>query len=245
MPLYLHPSPPPAGPGNQLYQGFSAQVTSLLATSAWGWHAETGLHVLRMVLGGVFERHPGLRLVIGHGGEMLPFMLDRVDRQLTPGATGLPMSLSRYVLRHVWATTSGLFSLPPLLCALQVFGVDRVLFAVDYPYSPNGAGCAMLDALPLSPADRARSLPATPTHCLACGQGRLKLNGITHASRAPKPRQPKVCAMFGSAHFFGRCATSDRAARRGGLGAIVSRWLAIGGAGSWRGGSRGWSLYWR
>jgi hypothetical protein len=122
VPLYLHPSPPPAGPGDQLYQGFSAQVTSLLATSTWGWHAETGLHVLRMVVGGVFERHPGLRLVIGHGGEMLPFMLDRVDRLLTPGATGLPMSPSRYVLRHVWVTTSGLFSLPPLLCALQVFG---------------------------------------------------------------------------------------------------------------------------
>lgn len=56
----------------------------------------------------------------------------------------------------MWITTSGLFSLPPLLCALQVFGVDRVLFAVDYPFSPNEAGRAVLDALPLSPADRTK-----------------------------------------------------------------------------------------
>jgi predicted TIM-barrel fold metal-dependent hydrolase len=149
VPLYLHPS---AAPESLLYQGFPPHVTALLATSSWGWHAELGLHALRMVVGGVFDRHPGLRLVLGHGGELIPFLLDRIDRQFT----GLPRPPSWYLLNHVWITTSGLFSLPPLLCALQVFGVDRVLFAVDYPFSPNEAGRAVLDALPLSPVDRAK-----------------------------------------------------------------------------------------
>jgi hypothetical protein len=92
------------------------------------------------------------RQVLGHGGELIPFLLDRIDRQFT----GLSRPPSWYLLNHVWITTSGLFSLPPLLCALQVFGVDRVLFAVDYPFSPNEAGRAVLDALPLSPADRTK-----------------------------------------------------------------------------------------
>ena len=56
----------------------------------------------------------------------------------------------------VWVTTSGMFSLPPVLCALSVFGVDRVLFSVDYPFGSSQAGRRLLDMLPLSPADRAK-----------------------------------------------------------------------------------------
>src|SRR2546421_569130 len=84
----------------EAYDVLAPAVTTLLSTSAWGWHAETGLHVLRMVVGGVFDRYPGLRLVIGHGGEMLPFMLDRIDRVLTSEVTGLPWPPSRYLLNN-------------------------------------------------------------------------------------------------------------------------------------------------
>lgn len=156
VPLYLHPAAPPADLRRNLYDGLPAVAGAFLATSAWGWHAEAGLHVLRLVCGGVFQRHPKLRVVVGHGGEMLPFMLDRIDRILTPEVTGLPQPPSAYLLRHLWITTSGLFTLPPLMCAIQVFGIDRVLFSVDYPYSPNIAGRAVLDMLPLSPADLAK-----------------------------------------------------------------------------------------
>jgi hypothetical protein len=155
VPLYLHPAPPPPALREILFGGLPDALAGRLATAAWGWHAEAGLHALRMVTAGVFDRHPGLRMIIGHCGEMLPFMLDRIDRILH-GLTGLALSPSEYFLRNVWVTTAGMFSLPPVLCAVQVLGVDRVLFSVDYPFGSNQAGRRLLDMLPLSPADRAK-----------------------------------------------------------------------------------------
>lgn len=166
VPLYLHPSRPPAALADILFQGLPPRLAGLLASSAWGWHAEAGLHTLRLVVAGVFDRHPGLRLIIGHCGEMLPFMMDRIDQVLTPQRTGLAGSVSEYLLRHVWVTTSGMFSLPPLLCTLAVFGTDRVLFSVDHPFAPNALGRAVLDALPLSPADKAKVAGANAAHLL-------------------------------------------------------------------------------
>jgi len=156
VPLYLHPAEPVPAVRDAYYDGFDPAVRWFFSAAAWGWHAETGLHVLRMVLGGVFDRHPGLQLVIGHMGEMLPFMLERIDDNLPPNVTGLDRLPSEYILANVHITTSGLFSVPPLLCALMVFGADRVLFSVDWPYAPNDAGRRLLDTAPLSPADLER-----------------------------------------------------------------------------------------
>jgi uncharacterized protein len=156
VPLYLHPAPQPAPVRSVLYGGLRAPVAAALATNAWGWHAEAGLHALRLVVSGVFERHPGLRLIIGHGGEMIPFMLARIDDMLPPSVTGLADVPSAYFLRHVWVTTSGMFSVPPVLCAISVLGADRVLFSVDYPFGANASGRALLDALPVSPPDKAK-----------------------------------------------------------------------------------------
>jgi hypothetical protein len=163
-PLYLHPAPPSAALHEALYRGLPPAVAGRLATGAWGWHAEAGLHVLRMIATGVFDRYPGLRMVVGHCGEMVPFMLDRIDTMLSPARLGparpglqsMALKPSEYFLRNIWVTTSGLFSLPPVLCAVQVLGVDRVLFSVDYPFGDNAAGRALLDALPLAPADKAK-----------------------------------------------------------------------------------------
>ena len=164
VPLYLHPAPPSAPLRDALYRGLPPAVAGRLATGAWGWHAEAGLHMLRLIAAGVFDRHPGLRLIVGHCGEMVPFMLDRIDAMLRTG----PMALkpSDYFLRNIWVTTSGLFSLPPVLCTIQVLGVDRVLFSVDYPFGDNAAGRAMLDALPLAPADKARVAGRNAEHLL-------------------------------------------------------------------------------
>lgn len=156
VPLYLHPAQPPAAIRDMLFGGLPPAVAGALAANAWGWHAEAGLHALRMVVSGVFDRHPRLRLIIGHCGEMIPFMLARIDQVLPPSVTGLAAAPSAYFLRHVWVTTSGMFSLPPVLCAIAVLGVDRVLFSVDYPFGAHAAGRAMLDALPVSPADKAK-----------------------------------------------------------------------------------------
>ena len=156
VPLYLHPAQQPAAMRSVMGDGLAAPVAGALAANAWGWHAEAGLHTLRLAASGAFARHPGLRLIIGHCGEMIPFMLDRVDDTLPPSVTGLDDTMSGYLRRHVWVTTSGMFSLPPVLCALSVFGVDRVLFSVDYPFAPSKRGRELLDALPLAPADLAK-----------------------------------------------------------------------------------------
>ena len=167
VPLYLHPAPPSAALHEVLYRGLPPAVAGRLATGAWGWHAEAGLHVLRMVATGVFDRHPALRLIIGHCGEMLPFMLARIDAVLAQGK--LDLAPSGYFLRNIWVTTSGLFSLPPVLCTVQVLGVDRVMFSVDYPFGANTAGRAMLDALPLAPGDKAKIAGGNAERVLGLG----------------------------------------------------------------------------
>jgi uncharacterized protein len=153
VPLYIHPTLPVRAVRDAYYRGVEGAAGWSLAGAAWGWHAETGLHVLRLVLSGAFERHPRLQVVIGHMGEMLPFMLARIDDNLPPASTGLERLPSEYLLEHVHITTSGLFTLPPLQCALSVFGADRVLFSVDWPYAANEPGRRLLDTMPVSPAD--------------------------------------------------------------------------------------------
>ena len=167
VPLYLHPAPPSAALRAVLYDGLPSAVAARLATSAWGWHAEAGLHVLRMIATGVFDRHPGLRLVVGHCGEMLPFMLARIDALLT--LPGLELKPSEYFLRNVWVTTSGLFSLPPVMCTIEVLGIDRVMFSVDYPFGTNAEGRALLDQLPLTPADKAKIAGGNAARLLRLG----------------------------------------------------------------------------
>jgi uncharacterized protein len=154
VPIYLHPTYPTAQVMEAYYTGFEAPVSATLATSGWGWHAETGLHVLRLVLAGVFDRFPALQVIIGHMGENLPFSLARADERLTPVATSLKRSVGEYLRENVYITTSGYFTDPPLLCALTVLGADRIMFSVDYPFASNVRGRAFLDAAPISEPDR-------------------------------------------------------------------------------------------
>ncbi len=108
-----------------------------------------------MVLAGTFDRHPKLKIIIGHMGEGLPAALARADDTLPEKMTGLSRSVSRTILDQVWITTSGWFTLPPFLGALLTFGADRILFSVDYPFASNArSGGAFLDSLPVSPDDK-------------------------------------------------------------------------------------------
>ena len=88
-------------------------------------------------------------MIVGHMGEGLPAMLARCDQVFGPHAKHLTRSVSQTVLDQVWITTSGFFTLPPFELALAAFGVDRVMFSVDYPYAPNRKGREFLDALKL------------------------------------------------------------------------------------------------
>jgi uncharacterized protein len=154
VPIYLHPTYPTAQVMEAYYGGFDTPVSQVLATAGWGWHAETGLHALRMVLGGVFDRFPLLQVIIGHMGEHIPFSLARADERLSPVATHLKQRVATYFHENFHVTTSGYFTDPPLLCALMVLGADRIIFSVDYPFSDNMTARDFLDRAPLSPADR-------------------------------------------------------------------------------------------
>jgi predicted TIM-barrel fold metal-dependent hydrolase len=153
VPIYLHPSEPPPKVRSAYYSELPPAAAQTLATSGWGWHVDTGMHALRLVLGGVFDEFPGLQLILGHMGEALPFMLARSSRQLAHQA-GLSKPLERYLAEHFHFTTSGFFTYPPLLCLLLTVGADRVMFSVDYPYSSNEEGRAFIESAPISSADR-------------------------------------------------------------------------------------------
>ena len=117
----------------------------MLEAAGWGWHSETAIHLLRMVVSGALDRHPKLKIIIGHMGEMLPAMLDRIDAVFAQDIDHLKRPISRAIHDQVWITTSGIFSQPPFIAALQTFGIDRIMFSIDYPYAPNMKGRAFLE----------------------------------------------------------------------------------------------------
>jgi hypothetical protein len=98
-----------------------------------GWHYENGLHVIRLILSGAFDRIPGLKIIVGHLGEGLAFHLNRLDGQLNPLA-GLPKPIRQYLTEHVWYTTSGYFFDEQFALVRALFGEERVVFSVDYPF---------------------------------------------------------------------------------------------------------------
>ncbi|MGD0023618.1 MAG: amidohydrolase family protein [Xanthobacteraceae bacterium] len=156
VPIYIHPHIPPEPVRQAYFSELPPGAGRVLETAGWGWHSETAVHLLRMVVAGTLDRHPRLKLIIGHMGEMLPMMLDRADQVFALDSDHLKRPISRTILDQVWITTSGIFNEPPFLAALLTFGIDRILFSVDYPYAPNASGRAFLDRLSLAPADMAK-----------------------------------------------------------------------------------------
>ena len=153
VPIYLHPAEPPAAVRNAYYTGLEPSIAQALATSAWGWHVETGLHALRLIVGGIFDRFPALQIIIGHMGEAIPFMLARASRNVE-GAAKLERPLADYFLKNFYITTSGMFAVQPLLCLLLVVGADRIIFSVDYPYSSSQEAREFIESAPISTTDR-------------------------------------------------------------------------------------------
>ena len=157
VPIYLHPTPPPQPVIDAYYTGnFSAQVTTMLAAPGWGWHIETAIHILRLILSGAFDRYPRLQFIIGHLGEGLPFMLPRLNRILSMELTKLSRPIGAYLRENVHYTISGFNFIPAFLDLLLEVSVDRIMFSADYPHGSMIEAHAFLDQLPVSPADRER-----------------------------------------------------------------------------------------
>jgi uncharacterized protein len=153
VPIYLHPTQPPKPVIEASYSGFSPIVNEMLAGPGWGWHIETAVHVIRLVLGGVFDRYPKLQLVIGHLGEGLPFMLQRLDVMAT-ALTKLQRPISAYLRENVHYTISGFNFTATFLNLLLEVGVERIMFSADYPYQSMPQARAFLDQLPVSASDK-------------------------------------------------------------------------------------------
>lgn len=177
VPIYLHPSLPPKPVLDAYYSGLPGHSCFLLAGPGFGWHAETAIHLLRLVLAGALDRHPGLKLIVGHMGEGLATMMDRLDEVFGGHARqNLSMSVAETIRSRVWVTTSGFFSSAPFQAALSAFGADRLLFSVDYPFSSNEKATAFLRALPVPPADLARIAHENADRLLGLGSVSAQLS---------------------------------------------------------------------
>jgi 2,3-dihydroxybenzoate decarboxylase len=154
VPIYLHPkepSPEIVGP----YTAYNA-----LWAAMWGYGAEAGLHIMRLICSGVFDRFPGLKFIIGHMGEALPFWIWRIDKhwQATTMATECKKKPSQYLKDNFYITTSGMFSIPPLLCSYLTLGAASILFAVDYPYESSKMAVEFMETAPICDTDKERIL---------------------------------------------------------------------------------------
>jgi predicted TIM-barrel fold metal-dependent hydrolase len=155
VPIYLHPTQPPKPVIEASYRGFAPIVTEMFAGAGWGWHIETAIHVIRIILGGTFDRYPRLQLLVGHMGETLPFMLQRLD-VMPLAMTKLKLPISAYLRENVHYTFSGFNFTATFLDLLLQVGVDRIMFSADYPYASMAQARTFLEQLPISAADRDR-----------------------------------------------------------------------------------------
>ena len=154
VPLYVHPATPHPDVIEAYYKDYVKDFPAILS-AAWGFTVETATQGIRLVLSGVFDAYPDVKIILGHLGESLPFSLWRITHALArPGNRGTSFSFRDYFCKHFWITTSGNFSNPALLCCVMEMGVDRILFSVDWPFAPNKPATEWLHSVPLCPEDR-------------------------------------------------------------------------------------------
>jgi 2,3-dihydroxybenzoate decarboxylase len=146
--IYLHPTDPltPA----PVLEGLPA-----LRRATWEWGFETGSHALRLVFSGLFDRFPKARIVLGHLGETLPYLLWRFDSRAKFYGVKLAKPPSHYIKENIMVTISGVLAAEPLRCALDALGRDKVMFAADYPFEDAAEAGHFMDTVALSESDRA------------------------------------------------------------------------------------------
>lgn len=146
VPIYLHPALPDKRVSDVYYGAYKQSHPDLLG-AAWGFGVEAGTLGIRMVLSGVFDRYPGLQVILGHLGEGITFQLTRIDESLKRPANA-STEFAQTFRSNFYITTSGFFSDSALRCCLEEMSPDRILFAVDWPFVENGPGVEWLKAYP-------------------------------------------------------------------------------------------------
>lgn len=151
VPVYLHPTVP-AIPQTRGY-GFA------LAGAPFGFGMETALSMMRLIYSGVFDTFPNLKVILGHLGEVLPFLFTRIDwayvRPFDPAARPkLSRKPSEYLKDNVLVTTSGNYFTPAFLCTCEALGVENILLGTDYPYEDPEECLEFIEGLPLAQAEK-------------------------------------------------------------------------------------------
>jgi len=156
VPIYLHPAMPHPQVTEIYYQDY-AKDFPLVVRPGWGYTVEVATQAIRLVLSGVFEAHPNLKIMLGHLGETLPYLVWRIDDSLKyPGQK--PLSFRDIFCKNFYVTTSGFFSNPALLCCMMEMGIDRILFAIDWPFVMNRPGVEWMKEVPLCDEDKVKIL---------------------------------------------------------------------------------------
>lgn len=137
VPIYLHPTwPTKSIVGAQFEGNFPAMATSLIGSSTFGWHADVAIHLIRLFASGLFDKVPQLKLIVGHMGEMIPYMLERIIA--TSSWWGMERDFGTVWAENIWVTTSGNWSIAPLACMLRNTPVEHIMLSIDYPF----VGCS-------------------------------------------------------------------------------------------------------
>lgn len=155
VPIYIHPGIPHSAVSEAYYSDHRRGDFPFLGV-AWGFTAETALHAIRLVVSGVFDAYPRLKIILGHFGETIPFTLWRCDWILRN--VGDKSAFADTFREHFYVTTSGSFQQSALTCCIAELGIERIMFAVDYPFNSNEEGVAFVRAAPISGADKAKIL---------------------------------------------------------------------------------------
>ena len=135
VPIYIHPMfPPPRLAAHYTSGAFTLGAGVSMGSSGWGWHSECGLHVLRLFASGVFDAYPRLKIVVGHFGEMLPFMLDRLY-MLSKRWGHRERDFRKVWKENLFLTTSGCWAIDPMATIARNTNVDNVLFSLDWPFA--------------------------------------------------------------------------------------------------------------
>lgn len=154
VPLYLHPGLVDKAISDRYYKGsWSPKVSFELAGYGIGWHYDVGMQLVRMILAGVFDRHPNLKIIIGHWGEVVAYYMHRLD-EIKIEDTGLKKPISQYFKENVYVNPSGMTYESDFRYCLTEFGVDHILWGEDYPYRLPSDISSMLEDMDLPEEDK-------------------------------------------------------------------------------------------
>ncbi len=154
VPVFIHPQVPQRAVREVLYSGFGEEVDTAFAAFGLGWHYEAGIQFVRLILAGVFDRHPALQIILGHWGEVVLFYLERLGSLAR--VTKLQRPVVDYFRQKLYVTPSGMWSHSYLQRAVEIVGTERILFSTDYPYQyrPGRPGRRFVDEAALSPEQK-------------------------------------------------------------------------------------------